>query len=365
LSDKIKRKKCRVFHWHFELRGQDFSFNGRCSQPKFERKEYQTTTNQGNAKKMTLDELFELYRQKQLRFKSQNTVRLYRHTLRAFATTLGRPPMISDLNSDAVERHMERIIVKGGSPASANKDRSQLLALWRFAAAKAIVREWPIVAVMTEPEAIPMGWMPDEVSQILSACLRVDGSIGTVPARHWWTGLISVLLDTGERIGAVRPLKKHHIQGGYLLVPAEFRKGRRRDRLYPLRAGTVESLRRVAEANAVNDSLFYWDRSETYIYAHFSAILRDAKLPADSRSKFHRLRRTVASAVAQAGGDPTAALDHASPKTTKRYLDPRIVGSVQVSDILAAYLRSPSPANPAQSPPGQADSGPEQTRRSG
>jgi integrase len=291
---------------------------------------------------MTLDELFELYRQKQLRFKSQNTTRLYRHTLRAFAITLGRIPTIDDLNSDSVERHMERIILKGGSPASANKDRSQLLALWRFAAAKTIVREWPTVAIMTEPEAVPMGWMPDEVARILAACRRVDGTIGTVSGRLWWSALISVLLDTGERIGAIRPLKKQHLQGAYLLVPAEYRKGRRRDRLYPLQKSTAELLQRVADANSVNDSLFHWDRTETYIYAHFSAILRDAKLPADSRSKFHRLRRTVASAVAQAGGDPTAALDHASPKTTKRCLDPRIVGQVQVSDILAAYLRSPA-----------------------
>lgn len=54
----------------------------------------------------------------------------------------------------------------------------------------------------------------------------------------------------------------------------------------------------------------------------------------------------MASAVTAAGGDATAALDHASPKTTKKYLDPRIVGAVSVSDILASYL-----ANPRQSKP--------------
>lgn len=290
---------------------------------------------------MTLEQLFEIYRSKQLRFKSQNTVRLYRHTLRAFAITLGREPLLSDLNSDAVENHMARIIAKGGSPASANKDRSQLLALWRFAAAKSMLKEWPTVLIMTEPESIPMGWMPDEIAAILAACDRATGHIGTVPANEWWSALVNVLLDSGERIGAIRSLKKQHLQGEYLLVPAEFRKGRRRDRLYPLRTLTAAIIRKVIHANRESDTLFHWDRSETYIYSRFSAILDDANLPNGRRSKFHRLRRTVASAVAQAGGDASAALDHASPKTTKRYLDPRIVGHVQVSDILASYLANP------------------------
>jgi len=69
--------------------------------------------------------------------------------------------------------------------------------------------------------------------------------------------------------------------------------------------------------------------------------LAAAGLPTDRRSKFHRIRRTVASAVAEAGGNPSEALDHASPKTTKRYLDPRIVGTQPVDSILANYLANP------------------------
>jgi integrase len=290
---------------------------------------------------MTLDQLFDLYRTKKLRFKSDNTIRLYRHTLKAFALTLGRQPTIHDLDGDTVELHMERIIRKGGSPASANKDRSQLLALWRFAAAKRIVQEWPTVPIMTEPEIVPMGWLADEAKRLLDSCSKVHGKIAGAPASLWWSALVQVLLDTGERIGAIRPLKKMHLQGDWLLVPAEFRKGRRRDRLYSLQPATLEMLRKVCEANKQDDCLFPWDRSKTYIYKRFKAILAKAELPNDRRSQFHRLRRTVASAVTAAGGDATAALDHASPKTTKKYLDPRIVGTVPVSEILAEYLSNP------------------------
>jgi integrase len=295
---------------------------------------------------MTLEQLFDVYKNKQLRFKSENTVRLYRHTLKSFSLTLGRTPTIHDLDSDVIELHMERIIRKGGSPASANKDRGQLLALWRFAAAKRIVEQWPTIAMMKEPEIVPMGWLANEAASLLSACDKAVGHIAEVPARLWWSGLVSVLLDTGERIGAVRPLKKHHVQSNYLLVPAAFRKGQRRDRLYSLQPSTVEVLQKVAKANTEDDQLFPWDRTETYIYKRFNVILKAAGLPTDRRSKFHRLRRTVASVVTAAGGDATAALDHASPKTTKKYLDPRIVGTVSVSSILAAYLANPGKISP-------------------
>jgi integrase len=295
---------------------------------------------------MTLDQLFELYKSKQLRFKSDNTVRLYRHTLKSFARTIGRPPTIHDLDSDLIEMHMEAIIKRGGSPASANKDRGQLLALWRFAAAKRIVEQWPTIAIMKEPEIVPMGWLADEAAKLLNACRNATGFIASVPAGLWWVALVSILLDTGERIGAIRPLQKHHLQGGYLLVPAAFRKGQRRDRLYSLQPSTVDVIKQVLQSNKGSDEMFPWDRSETYIYRRFSTILESAGLPTDRRSKFHRLRRTVASAVTAAGGDATAALDHASPKTTKKYLDPRIVGSVSVSNILAAYLANPSPPRP-------------------
>ena len=49
---------------------------------------------------MTLTELFDLYRSKKLRFKSENTVRLYRHTLAAFERFLGHLPTIADLDSE-------------------------------------------------------------------------------------------------------------------------------------------------------------------------------------------------------------------------------------------------------------------------
>lgn len=289
---------------------------------------------------MTLCELFDLYRSKRLRGRSPNTVRLYRHTLASFAKTLGRTPTLADLTDETVERHLWRVVESGGSPASANKDRSQIIALWRFAAQRKMVDCWPDVTAMREPERVPMGWLPDEIDALLDACRRETQPYGQLPGADWFVALVQLLLDTGERIGAIRQLPRSALQDHYVLVPAHLRKGRTRDRLYPIQPTTVAAIETVLRQHS--DSRMLPDPySTTYIYRRFDLILDRAGLPKDRRSKFHRLRRTVASAVARSGGDATAALDHASPKTTKKYLDPRIVGNEHVSDILAAYLRDP------------------------
>lgn len=291
---------------------------------------------------MLLKELLDAYIQKRLKGKSPNTTRLYRHSINSFARTIGHEPELVDLTDDNIERHMWKIVQRGGSPASANKDHGQLTALWRFASNNRIIDTWPNVRTLQEVERVPMGWLPDECNQLLQSAACEGGFIATVPARIWWESLIRILLDTGERIGAVRSLKHEHFQGRWILIPAELRKSGKRDKLYEIQPGTVEIVQTLIEKNSENDSLFPWDRCETYIYNRYKAILKRAKLPTDRRSKFHRIRRTVASAVAGAGGDASAALDHASPRTTKKYLDPRIVGGIKPSEVMAAFLSNPS-----------------------
>ncbi len=292
----------------------------------------------------TLGDLLESYIAKRLKSGSPNTIRLYRHSIRSFEKTLGATAKLADLTDDNIERHMWIIVQRGGSPASANKDHGQLTALWRYASHNRMVETWPNVRTLVEPERVPMGWMPEDLERLFAAINSVKGVIWTVEASLWWRSLILVLLDTGERIGAIRQLEKQHLQGDYLLAPANIRKGKKRDKLFRLNAETLKALR---EMDSQHDSklLFPWDRCDTYIYKRYKAILKIAKLSYDRRSQFHRLRRTVASAVANQGGDPTAALDHASPRTTKKYLDPRIVGEVPTANLVTTWRQSPSLRN--------------------
>lgn len=284
----------------------------------------------------TLEELLDLYIAKRLKAGSPNTIRLYKHSIRSFGKSLGRTPLLRDLTDDNLERHMWGIVQRGGSPASANKDHGQLTALWRFASHNRLVESWPNVRTLVEPERVPMGWLPDEIDRLFKSIDQQTGVVWTVRANEWWRALILLLLDTGERIGAIRKLERQHFQGNWMLIPANIRKGKKRDKLFPLNEDTIAALKQVGIQHDT-DLLFPWDRCEMYIYRRFNDILKRAKLSHDRRSKFHRIRRTVASAVKSQGGDPTAAMDHASPRTTRRYLDPRIVGDVPTANLVAKW----------------------------
>jgi integrase len=299
---------------------------------------------------MLLEELLNLYVSKRLRAASPNTLRLYRHSIGSLAKSIGREPTLDDLNDETIERHMWRIVQNGGSVASANKDRGQLIAIWRFASEKRMIDRWPDVRAMPEPERVPMGWMPDEIHRLFEAIGRQQGKFAGVPCSLWWSSLIRVLLDTGERIGAIRNLTKDALQDRWLMVPAHLRKGRKRERLYPLTPETIADLRALIAANKADKRLFPWERTESYLYNLYKKLLEAADLPTDRRSKFHRIRRTVASAVAREGGDASAALDHSSPRTTKKYLDPRIVGQEPVASVLARYLANPGLAQKTDTP---------------
>lgn len=286
---------------------------------------------------MTLNELLDLYCKKRLRLASPHTLRLYRHSIKAFEKTLGRTATTLDLTDDNLEEHMHRVVESGLSIASANKDHAQITAIWRFANRNRLVETWPNVMLYPVPERVPLGWMPEEIERLQQAIQNETGTIFGAPACLWWRTLILVLLDCGERIGAIRQLTRDSIQGSSILVLAQYRKGKTRDKLFALSTTTLQSIRDLLATHR-SEKVFPWDRSETYIYNRYNSILLRAGLSADSRSKFHRIRRTVASAVKNRGGDATAAMDHANAKTTLRYLDPRICGEIPTARLVNEWL---------------------------
>ncbi len=285
---------------------------------------------------MLLTELFALYYRKRLRLSSPHTSRLYLHSIKAFSETLGKPAEIADLTDDNLENHLYRLVNEGLSPATANKDRAQLSALWRFANRHRLTDTWPEVQSLREPERVPLGWLTHELDALFSAVDSLDGDVAGVPASLWWSCLLSVLLDTGERIGAIRRLTRDNFHHTHILVPATVRKGKTRDRLYELSPDTLIKLRQLLKKHT-SELVFPWDRHENHIYFKYRRILKKAGLPANAKAAFHKCRRTVASAVANQGGDPTAALDHSSPRVTKVYLDPRIVKRVSTSQLVRAW----------------------------
>lgn len=288
---------------------------------------------------MTLLELFDLYARKRLKICSPHTMRLYRHSIKAYEKTLGKPAQVDDFTDENMEDHMYRVIRDGLSVSSANKDYAQLTAMWRFAHRNGLTQVWPNIKPLHEPERVPLGWLSNEVERLFETVGKLDGKISGAPARLWWRVLLSVLLDTGERIGAIRKLKRDNVHGDYILVPAEVRKRQTREKLYKLSPETAVDLETLLTLHRYSD-VFPWDKSETYIYYKYTAILKSAGLASCGKSKFHRLRKTVCSAVANQGGNPTSAMDHANARTTRRYLDPRLVQETATCDYVSAWRKS-------------------------
>lgn len=197
------------------------------------------------------------YSEKRLKGCSANTLRLYRHSIKSFEKTLGRPATTDDLTDDNMHKHMWRLVDEGRSRATANKDCAQIGAMWRFANRNGIVSNWPNTRLLQEPERVPMAWLPDEIDRLFDAIEREPGFVCGVPARLWWKCLVNVLLETGERIKPIRELERTAVSGEYIKVRAELRKRMTRDKMYKLTKSTAADVQQILSLHR-EPRLFPW-----------------------------------------------------------------------------------------------------------
>lgn len=270
---------------------------------------------------MLLTELFEnLYRPLRLRGRSANTTRLYGCTLRSFSKWLGYEATLQDLTDLTISRFLEyRASIR--SPYTAEKERSQLLSLWRLAADRNLLKDRPCVPPGTLPERTPEAWSLEQMQALMRAAEATRGTVGNVEARYWYPALISVLWETAERIGAVLACTPHDFVPPTLAVRAEYRKGGKRDRIYRLSEETCERVRLACGTRRI----FEWTQNPGYLWLRYKDVVARAGLGTSRKCGFHQLRRTAASHYAALGGDPVKLLDHSSPRITQRwYLDRRM-----------------------------------------
>lgn len=281
---------------------------------------------------MTLQELFgNFYRPLRLRGRSANTTRLYGCTIRSFSKWLRYEATTDDLTDLTISRFLEHRATTR-SPYTAEKERTQLLSLWRFAADRGIVPDRPCVPPAPLPDRIPEAWSIDQLQALMRSAAATRGNIGHVPAAVWYTALISVLWETAERIGAILSCTPQDFASPVLTVRAEYRKGGKRDRAYRL---SEETSRRVAAACG-QTKLFEWPQHRLYLWYKYKDVVARAGLGQGRKCGFHQLRRSAASHYAALGGDPVKLLDHSSPRITHRwYLDRRLTDSgPQPCDLL-------------------------------
>jgi integrase len=303
---------------------------------------------------LLLSELFERqYRPKRLRGKSPKTVYQYEVQFRHFARFLGHLPTVDDLKDDVVSSFLDRR-AQDTTASTSNKARNHLLSIWRFAAQKKLVDEWPEIPALIEPERIPEAWFSDDVSRILAGCRHMLGWYEGVKRCDWWEAVYWFWWSTGERRTAALLLERSRVDldRGFAHVPAEQRKGKTRDELYPLLPECVAAFRRIWAPE--RRFLFPWPyKTEATFYLHHRALLAFSGLPASRFNGPQKMRRTFASYVEAGGGNATEALGHSSRRVTKRsYLDPRIVGTNKAATLLPKLPKSkPQPGNLPVEPP--------------
>jgi integrase len=207
------------------------------------------------------------------------------------------------------------------SPYTAEKERTQLVSLARFARDRGIIQIMPEVPPAPLPERVPRAFTLPELQGIMRAAVATRGTVGHVAAGVWFAALVSVLWETAERIGAVMECIPSDLTATHLLVRAEVRKGGKLDKAYRLSERTAALVRQVVGERKI----FEWPQARTYLWAKYADVVARAGLGRGRHMSFHALRRSAASHFSAAGGDPVQLLDHSSPRIThKWYLDRRL-----------------------------------------
>lgn len=210
------------------------------------------------------------------------------------------------------------------SAYTAEKERSQLFAMWRCAADRRMVECRPTLQPTQMPSRIPTAWSIDQLKSLVTTAKAAPGFIGDVPARVFWPALILVLWQSAERIGAIMSCKKSDYSRPRILVRAEYRKGGKRDKLYTFTEPVCDLLD-VLASSGKSEMLFNWTKNREYMWPMFGKLIEAAGIPSQRKARFHQLRRSAATHFTASGGDAVALLDHSNPRTTKAYLDPRYV----------------------------------------
>lgn len=304
---------------------------------------------------MTLTEFFRtVYRPLRLRGRSENTSRLYAATIAAFqrwlvAEGIAETPQLEHLDELLLARYLEHR-QQTKSPYTAEKERTQLMAMARLANERRLLDRIPTCPPGVLPDRVPTSWSEEELHRLFASASRARGMVGPVPASEWFPAVISVAFETGERIGALMLTARTEYHRPTLTVSAESRKGKRRGRVYRLSDATCDRLDAMAAFGG--DRLFPWPFSSTYLWDKLKKILKDAGL-AGKRIGFHQVRRSAISHIAAAGGDPVAFAGHASAAMTKRwYLDPRYTERGPAPHELLPRLdqghETPPPPQPSQ-----------------
>jgi integrase len=230
------------------------------------------------------------------------------------------PARLDDLSDLVLARFVaarERLTCR----ATAKRDRTQLLCLWRYACRCGWLTVWPNPTPLRVPERVPRAVKIGELEALVEYFGQITGSVDSNPAGAWWTSLVLGLFQCGTRITETLAVEWSDVdlERRTILFRAESRKGRTRDIVRDI---TPELADMLAARRRDTGRVWRWDRCSTHLWYHFRDHCRAAGVPYRG---FHAIRKAALSYTAAGGGDAQRLGDHADAKTTKVYLDPEIV----------------------------------------
>jgi integrase len=261
---------------------------------------------------------------------SDRTIRIYGFTIKAFGDFLETEPTVEHLDELIVARFLAHRL-RTRSIGTAAKDRTQLRALWGFLARRGSCPTWPVIRPIRVPERVPQAWLIEEFRRLLESAGEEGGNVGDVPASAFWRAILLTAYQSGERVGGLLSIEWRDVAFNGITIRAEGRKGQRRDIWRGISPDCYESIVAIKSDRRL---VFDWPKCYSMLWHDLGRICKRAGLPNDRLSKFHRVRKTTASYAAAGGLDPQKVMDHASPATTRRYLDPRIVRQPEATDVL-------------------------------
>ena len=304
---------------------------------------------------MTLAELFERYAD--LRNLSPKTAALYSMLLERLRAFLGHEPTVADLDDLAVSRYLRwraTAAWKGRPvrPASVQKDKVMLQAVWNLAARKRWAKDFPELPRIKVAKSIPVGraYTSEDVATLIRRASHRNGRTGGKPSGWWWATLIYMAYCTGERATALLSLRWGELDLGRRLVL--FRGETRKGSTHDIQRDYTEQLAKLLKVHQgqPEDLVWPWDRCRGSLWTSLKLLCRLAGV---RYRGFHGLRRTRASYAALAGGKAAATqvLDHSDPKLQERYVDPTICPTEQSSVDCLPPLNLDEPDAAQSAPP--------------
>ncbi len=255
--------------------------------------------------------------------------------------------LLSQLSDDLIERLICWQSRAGYSPFTIKGTVGTVLSVWNYAWRKRFVEtQWRDIERVRLPKLEPECWSVEEVGRILQAASKVEGTVAGIAANSWWLSLISVIYDTGLRIGALMKVERRDVDLDGRWIKARFENQKQKaDQTVPISEETA-SLIRAMDADD-RRLLFPWpivkDPHRSELIARFRTILLRAGLPIGSRDLFHKLRRTNGTYVTEIAGEEAAMrqLGHSEIQKTRRYVDRRKLTKPRIVDSMPRPMWKP------------------------